>query len=247
MRWCLVLGEAPRRWRRRASGKSRYERAMDAGAFLEAVARLRAWAQTVDPPQRVGEWECDYQAWPEIYDAWEAVLAASPGARWKDGSSAALVALISEALYALARDNECQRLAGIAAQRGAETLCALTEAALDGGEPEARWQLAHELGSAPAPEAEPLLLRLADDADEYVRRRAVQSLARLGAPRTEELALREWSSAPDDVPWTRMNALWALHRISSPLLPSLLRAALSAEDPHLRQYAEKLRDGALET
>lgn len=225
----------------RAISNSRYELSMDADhgpdhAFLEAVARLRAWTATIAPPQRCGEWECDYPAWPEIYAAWKAVLAAVPIEGWRDQ-------LVGEALFALARDNESQILAGELTHLGAAALCSFTEAAVAAGEPDARWQLACELGTQRAPEVEPLLLRLAADGDEYVRRRALQSLARIGCRRVEELAAREWAEAADDLPWTRMNVLWVLHRISSPRLPALLHQALAAKDPHLRDYASKLRDG----
>ncbi len=109
-------------------------------------------------------------------------------------------------------------------------------------EPQAKWQLAAALGGpeAPADNAEPLLARFANDADEYVRRRALQSLARHGSALVEDLASREWYSAAPDSPWTKMNALWALHRVKSARFDGYRAQALLSEDELLRSFAERL-------
>lgn len=204
-----------------------------APAFAEAVARLQAWAATIPEDARGGEWECNYGDWHEIYAAWTKLVATAPVESWEP-------ALIDAALFAIARDNENQALAR---ELPRAALPVLTEHATARGEPDAKWQLAHELGEGPRAAVETLLLRLADDEDEYVRRRALQSLARIGAAGVTELALREWERAPDEMPWSRMNALWALHRVSSPSLSSRLEEALASPNELLRDYARKVRAG----
>lgn len=152
---------------------------MEASAFVDAVGRFSAWAQTVPVEHRNGEWECDYPAWPEIYAAWESLLAAAPIEGWP-------FALVDTALYTIARDNECQALAR---EVPTASLRFLAEEALARGEAEVKWQLAVEIGTRCVGGCEELLVRFADDDDEYVRRRAVQSLALVGsAPRAPRRA-----------------------------------------------------------
>ncbi|HRC58676.1 MAG TPA: hypothetical protein PKU97_22290, partial [Kofleriaceae bacterium] len=107
--------------------------------FVAAVQRLRAWTHTVPASEQVGEWECNYEQWGELYAVWRRLLSALPVERWDPS-------LVSEALFALARDNECQALAHDLAALGVPPLVRLAAAARTRGEPDARWQLAHELG-----------------------------------------------------------------------------------------------------
>jgi hypothetical protein len=67
------------------------------------------------------------------------------------------------------------------------------------GESDAKWQLAEELGHLEQMrrEIERLLFILTRDKNEYVRRRSLQSLARLGCSEVEKLALAE-CHRPDD-------------------------------------------------
>lgn len=205
--------------------------------FLAEAAALAAWIERSYPDGRPdgGEWECGYEGWPALYRAFAALLAEAPPPAW----SATVLAAVLEAL---ARDHECQQLAH-AVPRAAVSW--LSRAARASGAPEARWQLAIELADpdldGAAAEAE--LARLADDPDEYVRRRAVQSLARRGAAIAEALAVREWTTAAPELPWTRMNALWCLHRLGSPALAGYLAEAEAAPEPLLRDYAARVRAG----
>jgi hypothetical protein len=110
-------------------------------SFLDAVGCFRAWADTLDVAiaDRSGEWECDYDGWSEIYRAWTALLAKHPLQGWS-------ATLTIQVLYALARDNECQVMARALAKHESDSLLALAELALNDGEPDAKWQLAIELG-----------------------------------------------------------------------------------------------------
>ncbi len=202
--------------------------------FLSAVGRLHSWVEGVPPERRLGEWECNYPRWSELYEAWEKLLSAHPVARWSEG-------LMNEALFAIARDNEDECLARSVATYGEEGLLSLAERSLELGEPDARWQLASTLGMNEVSAGEAVLLRMSLEEDEYVRRRAVQSLARIGSPRAEEAALREWERAPDTMPWSRMNALWVLRRVRSSRLDDLMAEAEASSNEYLRSYPERLR------
>jgi len=212
-------------------------------SFSASVARFRAWAVALDVAieDRSGEWECDYDGWSEIYRAWAALLVNHPLHKWSD-------ALVADVLYALARDNECQVIAHELAKHANASLLTLTELAFTNGEPDAKWQLAVELGKLMnyGSRVEAALVRMADDADEYVRRRALQSLATIAPQLVVPLALREWANAPDAMPWTRMNVLAVLAEVGAPELPALRRIAMAAPNAYLREFAATMRTAELD-
>jgi len=200
------------------------------------VGRFREWAEGYPAERRSGEWECDYAAWPALYDAVLGFVASRPFDAWSDAD-------VRDVLYAIARDNEAQHLAQEIRRRHSELLPPLARAAMERGERDDRWQLAEELGHAGLADAEPLLLELAADPHEYVRRRALQSLTRLRSPAAERLALEAWHRPDPDQEWARMMALWSLNELGSPQLLSLFDDAERDERPYLRGYAERIRRG----
>ena len=98
-------------------------------------------------------------------------------------------------LYAIARDNEMQHLAREIRRRQPELLLPLARA-IRMGERNDRWQLAVELRCVGLG-AEQVLLEMGDE-HEYVRRRALESLARVGSPAVEGLALAAWHRPDED-------------------------------------------------
>ncbi|MEO6810194.1 MAG: HEAT repeat domain-containing protein [Isosphaeraceae bacterium] len=213
--------------------------------LMAEVGRFRTWAGN-DPPTTLsrerqrdhadGEWECDYPHWTELYAAVMEHVAASPPEVWSDEPLQAI-------LYALARDNEDEILGEEIRLRHPETLIALAKAALVAGEFDARWQLADQLGQLDRDlgDVERLLLALVRNEDEYVRRRALKSLARVGSSAAERLALEAWNRPDEHQEWARMGALDCLRRIDSPHLEHLLAEAERDERQHLRDFAKSLR------
>ncbi len=215
--------------------------------LMAEVGRFRTWAGSDPPATRSreqtlyhadGEWECDYPHWPELYAAVMEHVAASPPEVWSDEQLQAV-------LYALARDNEGERLGEEIRLHHPTTLIALAKAALLDGEFEARWQLADQLGQLERDlgEVERLLLTLVRDEDEYVRRCALKSLARIDSPSAEQLALEAWHKPDEHQEWARMMALDCLHRIGSPHLERLLAEAARDERQHLRDFARRIQQG----
>lgn len=204
--------------------------------LLTEVDRFRAWADNYPPGPRSGEWECDYGHWNELYAAVLNSVSASPPDVWPDEALQAV-------LYAIARDNECQYLAHEVRLHHPATLVALARAASSRSEPDAKWQLADELGhlGGDGGEADQLLLILARDEREYVRRRALAALARVGSPAVERLALEAWHRPDEHQAWARMIALDCLHRSGSPHLEPLLAEAERDERQHLRDFAKRIR------
>lgn len=205
------------------------------------VARFRAWEATGIPP--VWEWETCVWEWE--YPEWYPFLAASmhfiETRSFEDWTPDELDAV----LYALARDHEGEVLAEECAARGAGCLIHLTKAAIAKGETGAKWQLASRLGRLDEHQdrAEQLLLVLATDEEEYVRRRSIMSLARLGSAATERLALDAWRRPAEDQHHARIAALWCLRRIGSEQLSRLLEEAEHGDQVHLRDYARRFRSG----
>lgn len=212
-----------------------------ADLFTE-VDRFRAWADATYPPDcRFGEWECDYESWGDVYEAVLAFVATRPFGSWS-------LEEVRAVLYAIARDNEMQHLAMEVRRRHPDLLVPLTWASIEVGEREDRWQLGEELGQLgrAGGEEERLLLVLARDAHEYVRRRALGSLARLGSPAVEELALEAWHRPNPEQQWARMMALWCLHRVGSPQLGRFLAEAEQDLREHLRGFAGRVRRGEVD-
>jgi len=209
--------------------------------LLTEVDRYREWASDLTPGLQSSEWESEYGHWAELYDAVLGHVAATPPEAWSDEEMQAV-------LYALARDNEGEHLAEEIRLRQPSTLVALTRAALSRGEPDARWQLAVQLGDLGGAddEAERMLIILASDAAEYVRRRALEALVRVGSPAVERLALEAWHRPDEHQQWARMMALESLHRIGSPRLEPLLSEAERDERQYLRDLAKRIRQGRVD-
>lgn len=213
--------------------------------LMAEVERFRTWAGSNPPSTRSrdqplhfadGEWEGDYPGWPELYAAVLEHVAAGPPDSWSGGQMQAV-------LYALARDNEGEYLAEEIRLHHPETFIALARAALSGGEPDAKWQVAEQLAHVDLGDVEGLLLILVADEHEYVRRMALRALAQVGSSATERLALDAWHRPDERQEYARMMALDCLHRIGSPLLEHLLAEAERDERQHLRDFARKFRQG----
>lgn len=202
---------------------------------MTEVGRFQAWADAYPHASRYGEWECDYDGWPGLHEAVLGFVAGRPFESWSDAEAQAV-------LYSIARDNELQLLAREVRERHPELIPPLARAALQVGERDDRWQLAVELGQLGA-ESEPLLLEMAGDEHEYVRRMALQSLLRIGSTAVEELALAAWQRPDEDQEWARMMALYCLKKLGSPRLEPLLAEAEQDARQYLRGYAEGIRRG----
>lgn len=209
--------------------------------LMTEVGRFRAWADATFPDHRSGEWECSYEGWGGLYGAVLEFVAARPFETWSPEEVRAV-------LYAIARDNEMQYLAREVRRQHPALLAPLTRASIEAGERDDRWQLAEELGQfgRAGGEEERLLLRLVRDENEYVRRRALNALARSGSSTVEQLALEAWRRPDPDQQWARMMALWSLHRVGSRLLGPLLVEAERDPREHLRAFAERVRRGEVD-
>ncbi len=179
------------------------------------VEKFREWA---GPQVKTGEWACDYEDWYPLYDALDEFFQ-TPVSLWDREE-------IYDVLDIVAHDWGRGGIASDLKNKFPDVALFLAERSLGESHWDARWQLAEVLGHlAFDARIEPLLLRFVDDEVEYVRRRALQSLARVGSPQVEVLALREWEREDENQQWARMNALACWQRIhEDPLwMPRCLR------------------------
>ena len=138
----------------------------------DELAKFRLWAETRDPALSMyssGEWECDYPHWPEMYEAVRAAMQSEVKALDPH-----------EILFVLARDNEDEIVLGLLANHPAIALH-IAPSALTFPDREARWQMAVVLGRIGGNDVGQFLASFANDSDEYVRRRALQSQVSAGS------------------------------------------------------------------
>ncbi|HEY1172060.1 MAG TPA: HEAT repeat domain-containing protein [Verrucomicrobiae bacterium] len=191
-------------------------------SLAEAVKRFRAWAAEDHEGEGIGEWECDYEHWSEIYDAFNPALDAplSPGA-------------IEDILYAIARDNEVEVLRERLTTRP-EILIALAPAALVYSEFHARWQIAVSLGEVGSPAALEILRKFIDDPQEYVRRRALIAYAPHRSAESEPIA---WAWLSSEEPYSRLAALHVLRDVHSSRWPDAVEMLQGDPCEFVRQRA----------
>jgi len=190
--------------------------------LAEALARFRAWAADGHEGEGVGEWECDYEQWSEIYEAFNPALAAtlSPNA-------------IEDILYALARDNELEGLRQRLTTHP-EILLTLGTAALASPEINARWQIAECLGEVGSTATLDILRKFIDDPHEYVRRRALMAYAPHRSAESEPIA---WAWLTSEEPYSRLAALHVLRDVHSPRWPAAVQMLKLDSCEFVRQRA----------
>ncbi|RQR78508.1 HEAT repeat domain-containing protein [Burkholderia sp. Bp9012] len=182
----------------------------------EQVEKFREWAALYPVHQRSIDWECEYGHWEALWDASLAVVDSLAPDAWT-------VTACADLLYAIARDHALEHISSMLWTQP-DALLALARASIDASEPNAKWQLAARLGGqgSHAAEAEALLLRLVNDEDEYVRRRALLALGALKSAYAETLAERAWDTGHE---YQRIAALWVLKDVKSGKLAQYVKLA----------------------
>lgn len=205
--------------------------------WREEVKRLRDWAATQE--ERAG-WELRYKRWDAIHEKVDAFIDGVELSKWTREEA-------NDVLFVLAKSWDSGHFIYKLRHGDAEIVFHLAQESLKGSEWDARWQLAELLGFLPNDtRTKPLLLRFVDDGNEYVRRRSLQELARVGSKQVEQLALREWHREDEMQEYARMMALSCWRHIQSPLLESHLREAEASSLEYLPDFARRLRNGEVE-
>jgi len=202
-------------------------------SILEAeVTRFRSWAEVYPAAERYGEWECDYDEWMPLYEAFARFVAAIPCTEWDRPTVDLLV-------YIIARDWDIGQLVYYVEQDPENLLC-LAGWVRTFSEDDARWQLAAALGRTPLPAArvDPLLIDYARDENEYVRRRALLALGERRSPAVEDLVDAAWDTNEE---YQRMATLEALYTSGSTRLQEFLARAANDNRPYLTQCATRIQ------
>jgi HEAT repeat protein len=198
------------------------------------VSKFRAWVDSLPDDTGTSAWEAGYEGWHELHTAGDNFVSTTSCAYWATD-------MIHVLLYVLARDTDTGYLVRAIA-RSPENLLCLAEYGVTDAEPDAKYQLAAELGCLKqlSQRTEPLLLRFAHDDDEYVRRRALLALADINSPHVTDLVSAAWNTG---VEHARMAVLNALQKIHDPQLEDYLKLAEADGREYLVRYANKIRAG----
>jgi hypothetical protein len=193
-------------------------------ALFDEIARFKKWAglhseASVAEDDRGGEWECDYTNWSAIWTSFSDFISNTYPDAWSDKQIEAL-------LYIIARDNDTESLAGIAATNP-KALVLLATRAVTNAPPNAKWQLAVQLETlADKQLAEKLLKKFVQDKEEYVSRRALMCLAAIHSTQTEHYCKIAWEKDIGSMQkYQRIAVLHSLFKIKSPLLNHYLTLA----------------------
>jgi hypothetical protein len=198
------------------------------------IAKFLQWSEQFPDDNRPSGWEAGYPEWPTLRDAATAVVKAGD-------PDAAGPQPVEQVLYVVARDNAEQWMVQTLIEHP-KWLHAVAKASLEFEDGDAHWQLAVALGASPhKAEAEEMLLKFNESADEYVSRMALLALANIGSKQTEKLSVKAWKTNDE---YQRIAALWAVWRIKSSNLPKFLEAAKKDGRQHLMHNVAKVEKPA---
>lgn len=187
------------------------------------VEKFKTWAAGYPIEGRSGEWECDYSEWGDLHAQVLSFITATPFSDWTTEQ-------VDDVLYAVARDNEIEHLSEEIAKQP-NLLLELAEASVGSEERDAKWQLAVQLGQQAiySARSEEILLKLVNDEDEYVRRRALLSLGANRSAAAISLAERAWDTGHE---YQRIAALWVIKDCA----PAMLSVYVDKAHKDGRQY-----------
>lgn len=203
-------------------------------SIIKEVDKFKLWASQHEDDHS-SEWEIDYESWQSLYEAVSEFCTNNQPDELTENE-------IDYLLYIIARDNECETIV--------ETLLKmplyfvrLAKCSLKQGEVEAKWQFAAYLPDCELKlhEIEELLLKFIIDSHEYVRRRALWSLAIINSSHCENYCIKAWETENQ---YQRLMALSSLEEIKSPLLRKYIKEAKEDGDGYLKNRALEIESKA---
>ena len=184
-----------------------------------------------------GEWEIDNIHFDKMYDAAVKVIS-------ENNSNAANAKLIDALLYAVARDNEAERLADLLVEHG-DWFRLLSRESLGSKYINAQWQFAKRLAECKESDKDLIYVFIESD-DEYTSRMSLGSMAGIDPVKAEEYAVRFWERGKYEPgtyedEYQKIMVLHVLYKIASPKLEKYLNEALRSDYKWLRENAETIR------
>ena len=185
-----------------------------------------------------GEWEIGYRQWDEMNSAYLDIIE-------KYMPESIEEELIDDMLYIIARDSECSHLLIQTLQypQWFEVLC---RHSISTDYYNARWQFAEQIGNYKGEsDIKDLLFCFIESGDEYTERMALQSLCEHFPEQAESYAVKFWNrNIYNEDEYQKIMALYALHRIKSPLLKKYVAKAYETEYCYLKGWADKYANEA---
>ena len=211
--------------------------------LLEQARKFHQWQEITYPGKNTeeigGEWEVDYPAWNDIFDAFCHVLTQM------DAETADSV-LLDEMVYLIARDNEAEGVIQETTSHPQWFECLCRRAAAS-NENEAKWQFAAYLPECScSQEVRDIILNFAKDPNEYVSRRALLAMPALRPDCVEQFAPLFWERncyPPELQEYQRIAVLVSLDVIHSDLLPQYLERAKQDGRSYLLEHAKRIEGG----
>ena len=211
--------------------------------LLEQARKFHQWQEITYPGKNTeeigGEWEVDYPAWNDMFDAFCHVLTQM------DAEMADSV-LLDEMVYLIARANEAEGFIQETTfhHKWFECLCRRAAAS---NESEAKWQFAAYLPECScSQEVRDIILDFAKNPNEYVSRRALLAMSALRPDCVEQFAPLFWERnccSPELQEYQRIAVLISLDAIHSDLLPQYLERAKQDGRSYLLEHAKRIEGG----
>lgn len=180
-----------------------------------------------------GEWEIGHTQWEDMNRAYLEIIE-------KYTTESVGKELIDDMLYVIARDSECSHLLirTLDYPQWFEVLC---QHSISSDYYNVKWQFAEQLGNYKGEsDIKELLFSFIESGDEYTERMALQSLCEHFPKQAEEYAVKFWNrNIYNEDEYQKIMALYALHRINSPLLKQYIAKAYETEYGYLKEWAEE--------
>jgi hypothetical protein len=190
--------------------------------IFDEIDKFDRWVKEKygDTPQDklYGEWEFYYGGRQAILSSFEDFLKESDPKEWTNE-------IKDKLLYIIVRNNETEELAEALNE---EALKVLTKQAFDCSHKNAKWQLAIQLYKLADRElASEFLERFVNDKDEYVIRRALLEMAKIGSKKTEFYCEKLWHKDifGKSEEYQRIAIIHSLYEIKSPKLAEYIKLA----------------------
>ena len=211
--------------------------------LYEKVDIFKSWAKQNYPEKTEeddnGEWEIG----GPLDDMVDAVLMVFKNIKCDNATEK----LISDILYVIARDNECEIVIS-ELLRYEEWFLLLCRECLDYEYTNAKWQFAKYLAdySKLEGDSKELIFRFVESDDEYTSRMALKTLGKLYPDKAEEYAVRFWErnkyeEGSYEQEYQKIMVLWVLKDINSPKLNHYLELAEKSPYKYLRENADEIR------
>lgn len=180
-----------------------------------------------------GEWEIGIDQWDRMCSAYLKIIE-------NYNAECATEPLVNDMLYVIARDSECSHLL-VETLKYPDWFEVLCRHSVKTDYYNARWQFAEQLGKYQGKSnIKNLLFQFIESGDEYTERMALHSLCEHFPERVEEYAVKFWErNIYKEDEYQKIMALYALHKIQSPLLNEYILKSYETDYGYLKGWAEE--------